>query len=191
MFFVLPWRLRISLFRSFLLSFPKSAVHWISLPPVPSVFSPLRSLPLHLCHLCYLFVSIFLCFPTVLAICSVEAAVQNVFCKLEEKFLCQGQPFVKYIVERVGYNVLTLLLGCNRRFLGNCVSGVSSDLSLTRESASGFLISNWNGVIQVGRIHCQCGGEFFGTSEKMGVPVLSSDHGSFWWKIGMKWSRLR
>lgn len=39
--------------RSFLSAFPHSAVHWISLPPVPSVFSPLRSslpslLPLHL-----------------------------------------------------------------------------------------------------------------------------------------------
>lgn len=46
--------------RSFLPAFPHSAVHWISLPPVPSVFSPLRSLslPPHFCHLFYLFASI-------------------------------------------------------------------------------------------------------------------------------------
>ena len=47
-----------SALEAFFLPSPHSAVHWISLPPVPSVFSAPRSLPPHLCHLCYLFASI-------------------------------------------------------------------------------------------------------------------------------------
>lgn len=93
---------------------------------------------------------------------------------------------------------LTLLLGLeqtcsnwNRHVLGNYVSGVCSAASFARESIPGFLVSNWKGVIQVRGIlvsveensleHLRRWG-FLCTAVIMALP---------WWRIGMKWLRLR